>query len=412
MSILLIILFTLQLIIFDIYFLIKSIKTKDNRNWLLLFSLNISSLINIALIGGYSLTNRYLGWDAFGYLAICFLALCSHLFLLILNFIFKIIEVRKNKKQNIIPKTLERNIKNKAIIIPFMIITLLTLTLCGLDYSIYVIQQRGELNTYNNVKSKEISKMASFLNNKYNINIQENDCIYYREQDYTRHSDIFGNGSTYNIPYIAVFETNNEKITVVDRKGFISDNKQLKDLNQLLTDYYQEKTGINFEYVEFRKSYVGSWIGNDNIINAVLQTKFNTLITVKNIEQFLNCILQESDLSMSFYIKDSSENNIETLKYNITNELEYLREYTNIDIVNVYGYTGQLDIKHKEIEFPEEHKNYVNSSDDYYDEYKFGCYYIDTTSNKLTFSLSMDLDRGYTTGTEESINGWKFQILN
>lgn len=203
--------------------------------------------------------------------------------------------------------------------------------------------------------------MASFLNDKYNINIQESDCIYYREQDYTRHSDIFGNGSTYNIPYITVFKNNNELITVVDRKGFISDNRQLRDLNDILINYYYQKTGIKFDYIEFNKSYGGSWSGNDNIINAVLQTKFNTLITDKNIEQFLEYILQESDLSISFYIKDNSENNIETLKYNITNELEYLREYDNIEIVKVYGYVGQLDIKYDEIEFPNEHRYYGNS---------------------------------------------------
>ena len=100
MTSLLIILFTLQLI-FNIYFLIKSIKTKDNRNWLILFSINISSIISVALVGGYTLSNQYLGWDGLGYLLICFFALCAYLFLLIVNFIFKIIEVRKNKKQNI-----------------------------------------------------------------------------------------------------------------------------------------------------------------------------------------------------------------------------------------------------------------------------------------------------------------------
>ena len=411
MDVLLIILFILQLI-FNIYFLIKSIKSKDNKNWLILFSINISSIISVVLVGFYALSNQYLGWDGLGYLLICFFALCAYLFLLIVNSIFKIIEVRKNKKQNIIPKTLKRNIKNKAITIPLILITLLTLFLCVFDYSKYVIQQRGELNTYNNVKKKEINKMASFLNDKYNINIQESDCIYYREQDYTRHSDILGNGSTYNIPYITVFKNNNELITVVDRKGFISDNRQLRDLNDILINYYYQKTGIKFDYIEFNKSYGGSWSENDNIINAVLQAKFNTLITDKNIEQFLEYILQESDLSISFYIKDNSENNIETLKYNITNELEYLREYDNIEIVKVYGYVGQLDIKHDEIEFPNEHRYYGNSSNDYYDGYKFGCYYIDTTSNNFTFSLSMDLNRGYTTGTGESINGWKYHVIN
>ena len=346
----------------------KSIKSKDNRNWLILFSINISSIISVVLIGIYALSNPFLGWNGLGYLLICLFALCADLFLLMVNSIFKIIEVRKNKKQNIIPETLNRNVKNKAIIIPLILITLSTLSLCGFDYSKYVIEQRGELNTYNNIKKKEINKMASFLSNKYNINIQENDCIYYREQDYTRHSDILGNGSTYNIPYITVFRYNDEIITVADRKGFISDNRQLGELNEILTKYYYQKTGIKFDYIGFRKSYVGSWNGNDNIINIVLQTKFNELITDKNIEQFLDCILKESDLSISFYIKDDNENNIETLKYNIINELEYLREYNNIEIVKVYGYIGQLDIKYDKIEFPDEHKDYGNSSDDYYDD--------------------------------------------
>ena len=170
----------------------------------------------------------------------------------------KLLKLEK-KEAKYYSKTLERNIKTKAITIPLILITLLTLFLCVFDYSKYVIQQRGELNTYNNVKKKEINKMASFLNDKYNINIQESDCIYYREQDYTRHSDILGNGSTYNIPYITVFKNNNELITVVDRKGFISDNRQLRDLNDILINYYYQKTGIKFDYIEFNKSYGGSW---------------------------------------------------------------------------------------------------------------------------------------------------------
>lgn len=92
MFILLVILFALQLI-FNIYFLIKSIKSKDNRNWLILFSINISSIISVVLVGGYALTNKYLGWNGLGYLLIFFLAFCAYLLLLIINSIFKIIEV-------------------------------------------------------------------------------------------------------------------------------------------------------------------------------------------------------------------------------------------------------------------------------------------------------------------------------
>lgn len=404
MFVLFIMLFIL-LVIIHIYFLVKSVKIRDNKNWLILFSLNISSIISVLLIGCYSLFNKYLSWNALSYLGLCFVALCIYILILIISFILKMIAVKKNKKQNIIKEKLHKNIVKKSIMLPLISVLVLTFLICGIDYSRYVLQQRGEINTYNNVKSKEISKMANFLNNKYDINIQESDCIYYREQDYTRHSDIFGNGTTYNIPYIAVFKTNNEKITVVDRKGFISDNKQLKDLNQFIIDYYQEKTGIKFDYVEFRKSYIGSWSGNDNIINIVLQTKFNKLINQQNIEEFINYILQEPDLSITYYIK-CNDNNRETLIDDITKKLDYLKDYSNIEILEVYGYDGELIIENKEIDFPTEHKNYGNSSDDYYDGYKFGCYYIDSASTDFTFLLTMDLNRGYNTGTGQSINGW------
>lgn len=81
-----------------------------------------------------------------------------------------------------------------------------------------------------------------------------------------------------------------------------------------MINYYYQKTGIKFDYIE--------------------------------LEQFLEYILQESDLSISFYIKDNIENNIETLKYNVTSQLEYLRAYNNIEILNVYGYAEYLPKSH------------------------------------------------------------------
>ena len=57
-----IILFILQFI-FNLIFLIKSIKTKNNKNWLTLFSINISSLISIILIIGYSIFSNYLAFS-------------------------------------------------------------------------------------------------------------------------------------------------------------------------------------------------------------------------------------------------------------------------------------------------------------------------------------------------------------
>ena len=382
-----IILFILQFI-FNLIFLIKSIKTKNNKNWLTLFSINISSLISIILIIGYSIFSSYLSWNAFIYVVLCIIALFTNILSLIINSIFKIIEIIKNKKENIVVEKLDTNTKRKAIIIPLISTILITIIICGVDNSKYFLQLTEETNIYNNVRSKEISKMANFLNEKYDMNIQESDCIYYREQDYTKHSDIFGNDAIYyNIPYIAVFKRSNEKITVVDRKGFISDNRQLKELNNILANYYYQKTGIKFDFIGFNKTYVGKSMGNDNIINKILQTKFNGLITEQNAEEFINCILQEEDLSITFYIKD---NNMEYLKPYITEKLDYLKSYTNVEDVKVYTYNGKLEISYKEIEFPNEHKYYGNSNEDYYDSYKFGCYYVDANSSDLICLLNMD----------------------
>ena len=129
-----------------------------------------------------------------------------------------------------------------------------------------------------------------------------------------------------------------------------------------------------------------------------------------NIEEFVNYILHEQDLSITFYI-DSNDNNGETLISDIINKLDYLKDYSNIDELKVYGYDGDLIIKNEKIDFSNEYKDY-DTSEDYNDGYKFGCYYVDDNSINFTFSLTMDLDRGYSSGDGELINGWKYNILN
>jgi len=93
------------------------------------------------------------------------------------------------------------------------------------------------------------------------------------------------------------------------------------------------------------------------------------------------------------------------------NKLMYLKDYTNIEILEVNGHKAPLDIKYKKINFPPEQENYGISSEDIYDSYKFGVYYVDTSINNFTFTLRMDLDRGYSS-YGEPINGWHYSALN
>ena len=114
MVILFIMLF-ISLFVINIYFLIKSVKTRDNKNWLILFSLNISSIISLILIVYYLyylFPIRDLGWDFLLFL----LLVVPFIFILIfiISLILKIIEVAKNKRQNNTRKKLHSNIIRKA----------------------------------------------------------------------------------------------------------------------------------------------------------------------------------------------------------------------------------------------------------------------------------------------------------
>ena len=295
------------------------------------------------------------------------------------------------KKKNIIKEKSDKNIKKKLILILLFLLILLTFI---------ELKGKEEINKYNDIKIKEINKMANFLNHKYNMKLRESDCIYYLEQDYDVHSDFLGNSYKEKIPYIAVFKNKNNKITAVDRNGIVSDNNQLKDLNDMLINYYEQKTGIKFDFIDFGREHLH---GKDNVINVVIENKFNQLITEQNIEQFINYILQESDLSITFYINVNNKNNIET----ITEKLEYLRDYSNIQRVSVYGYDKEPVIKHYEMKFD------GTQIEDLSIGYEFGYYYIDYYDrNNNIFSLTMNLNSNYTSEIDESINGWEYREFN
>ena len=114
--------------------------------------------------------------------------------------------------------------------------------------------------------------------------------------------------------------------------------------------------------------------------------------------------LTVDELSIKFYTR----NNNEQIRRQIAENLSYLKNYENIEKLEVNFNINELTITHKEKEFPEEHYNYGNNEDDYNDRYKFGCLYIDSKNNPINYSMRMDLKRGYSTGKGEDINGWVY----
>ena len=413
----------LLLLIMQIIYLVKSAKTKHNKNWSVLFAIISSSILSTILLWVYSLFNvANVGWNIILVFIICVVAIIIYAIMLLISIILKVLEVKKHKKLNIIREKMEKKTLQKVIVIPILMITLISICMCVIDYSKYVIHEKIETKRYNETKQTKIEEMANFINKKYNLNFDIEDCIYYREEDYSSHTGIFGNVKTYNIPYITVFEKENQKITVADRKGVISDNAQLKDLNYYIGDYFSKIVDTDIDFVQISKTYNGNI--EDYTINSILQNGFNEKITQNNISDFMDKIFKEDDLELLFYVKDT-EDRIGLIN-TLTSKLSYLKKYNNIERIMIYIYdkNEKLLVNNIEKELDEEYKQY-NTSDDYYDDYKFGYYYVpndfeyyypdsensnfkNEEFNTFVASAYYNLNRGYGSGQGNKI----YEIIN
>lgn len=389
------------IVFLNILYFKKSFNHRDNKDIIMFFSFNFFSLVCIILYTFLSVYNSYV---IKSYLFNLWYFLITLLLVFLIFIVRIILIIFKKRSSYVMKRKLEKKEKIKAIFLPFLVLLLLFVIFFIIDIGFSYFKTKEKLRKYDEKRTEEILKMVNFINKKYNINVSFDNCIYYREEDYNKHTDFLGNGYDSNIPYIGLFEYNNEKITVVDRKGILSDNYQLSDINELIIDYFYDKTGIKFDYIEFEKSYYGSYCGDDNIINYVLQEKFNSIINKENISKFIDEILKVDALSIEFYTR----NNNEQIRRQIAENLSYLKNYENIEKLEVNFNINELTITHKEKEFPEEHYNYGNNEDDYDDRYKFGCIYIDNKNNPINYSMRMDLNRGYSTGKGEDINGWVY----
>ena len=132
-------------IFFLISYLIKAIKNKDNENWLIYFSLSISSLISLLAFIICTFSTLYVKFFLLffsnsitgeNFLTSYFSSYLS-LFLLFIYFIFfiigliiKCIQVKNNKKNNICIPKLDRKTKLKYMIMPSIVIIILTIIVC------------------------------------------------------------------------------------------------------------------------------------------------------------------------------------------------------------------------------------------------------------------------------------------
>lgn len=274
-----------------------------------------------------------------------------------------------------------------------------------------VILSSCSLNT---PEKQRITRMAEFASEKYGMNITPSP-IEYGEENKERHSDIFGNGFTRDIPYYAVFPFNDGEIYVIERDGVLSDNGQLADISYMLGDYLTDVTGYEIEFVEVRSVYNGNTY--DTKISEFLQREFNDLITEENIGGFFDSLCNTPDTQLVIYAHES-QNQTEMLS-TVTEKLSVFAEKETVREINLFIYSGELAIDRYDVR---EKVTDSNGNVDYSQwDYIFDYYYAvnpymnfsdkDRTDNSIILMADMILDRGYTAGhgmctNEYEMNGW------
>ncbi|MBQ8535286.1 MAG: hypothetical protein IJ463_06340 [Bacilli bacterium] len=248
-----------------------------------------------------------------------------------------------------------------------MILSIIPLILVALAiYKPFYIE-----NKYKSLEPKKenkpiIKEMVNHLNNKYNINITENDCIQFKIEDYRQKSYITYTANR-NVPNVGVFEIDNKKIKVIENNGNMIDNYQIEEINDLIAEYFSKILSVKVDYVEIREQNDQSI--KNYLLNGIIVNKMNTKITKNNIEELINEIYKIPNLKLVFYIKDT-ENRNETIN-KITNNSIFLRE-ENIKEFNVYIYSKDEDLS---IIYLDEKLN-KNLDYENYKEIVFGSYFV------------------------------------
>lgn len=364
------------LFLIELIFSIKYIKSNNMKNYHIVLGTNLSSilaLISMILYGIMRIEESFPLKYLTTFIRITLPTILANIILLVLIFI--VYCVFQEKKKNI---RIETKTSKKYFILPFVIIILFTAISCLNFEGVIKLQRKIVTDKYNKTKDKQITQMKDYLNEKYDLTLKQEDCFFYRPEDYTFHGDIFGNGQYYNIPYITAFTYNktNKPIVVTNRLGFISDNYQLSDINYLISDYFSKKTGETIEYVEIRYA----WNGNlpDDRINEVLQNRFNQKLDENNIKELIDELLSAEDLEINMYV-ESNKVNIDNLKTNI----EYLTKIHDIRILNIIVFENELVVDYKESELTAAHEKYAISAD-ISDSYKYGYYFVNPENNCFT----------------------------
>lgn len=357
----------------QLFYLVKSIKNNDNKNWLSFFSMVGSSIISCILIVLYA--NFYSPNVAESGILVIFFSVVSFLiYCLLLGFGFLIKIIQKLKGVKIL--RLDKKVKIKRIAIPIIFTLFISICICFVDFIVYKYMDKLECERYDTVKVEKLSDMVDYINKKYDVNYTVNDNVFYREYKYNKYAV---NEKKHNDFYVGIFDDGNDVVTIsLNKDGFLSDNLQIREIGYLLGDYYSNVVGHDIEFVEIRHN---DGMFRDDLINEILQFKFNEIITMDNLELFIDELLK-NDVEMIFYMKDRS-NRDKVLK-DIIDKLKDLEDKVNVKELAIYLYdaNSKLNVEEKNILVRGDYK-YDEIHLSYYSSHMFGFVYV---SNDIEFN--------------------------
>lgn len=169
----------------QMYFMFKAFKNKDNKFWIMLFSLIISSILGCFIIGIYEFVDiDRTDIEGLVIVILCIIAVLVYGGSLVLSIVLKLIERWMVKKNGIVREKLNQDTKKIAAIILMLCTVFVAFIFCSIDFGRYEAMDFIEEKRYFSVKEKKIKEMVRYLNDKYDSDYTLDDLVYYREENY------------------------------------------------------------------------------------------------------------------------------------------------------------------------------------------------------------------------------------
>ena len=379
-------------IFIDAALFILALATKEKKWWNALVTVNILSLVSIAVIFFMGLFQS----DAFGALGFYFISVVFailfgpiYVVLLIINVIIR---------NRIYPKSTQVNTPTsstdgralpiqeprKNLTPVFLVIALIAVIgFVGISYihdyfkNHNIVPENGQ---FPSSSKKELAEMAHYLNNKYNLSVSSNDAIYYLEKDDSNYSTPSDENVHVNIPYFAIFDIYGEEIAVAHRDNTFSDNRQIDEIDYMLADYFDKQFGLPFDYVsiERQNSIENNYCYNANYVPAAIQNGFNDKITSENIKSFidaaLNTDLEADQPTIVFYARKSAGHPVSEYIDVLSKQSDFFNQYKNLSSIKLYYSEQRLSVVRKEPDKTDYSSKSSRTTNSYIrDNYKFGC---------------------------------------